>query len=132
LKGYEFFVSLVREYLKVKDKDTAIRCAVSDCIRQGVLKEFFEEHGSEVENMLLSEWNLEDAIAVRCEEAREDGVGIGINKKRDEILGLIRKGYSMADIENFLVTNNLSQNKPKYNPIQRILNFCKSKFRLWR
>jgi len=72
LKGYEFFVYLIREYLKVMGRDTAIKSAVSDCIRQGVLKDFLNEYGSEVENMLLSEWNWDDAKRVWQKEAKED------------------------------------------------------------
>jgi hypothetical protein len=49
LKGYEIFVSLVREHLKSMGRDSAIRRAVSECIRGDVLKDFFSEYGSEVE-----------------------------------------------------------------------------------
>jgi len=37
-----------------------------------ILVYFLEKHASEVLNMLFTEWNLDDAIAVRCEETRED------------------------------------------------------------
>ncbi len=107
LKGYEIFVSLVREYLKVMDRSPAIRRAVLDCIRQGVLKEFFEEHGSEVHNMLLSEWNLEDAIAVAREEAREEaleeGIDIGDARGIKKVFSLLRQGYSVDEAEMMLV-----------------------------
>jgi hypothetical protein len=33
---------------------------------------FLEKHASEVLNMLFTEWNLDDAIAVAREEASED------------------------------------------------------------
>jgi len=85
LRGYEIFVSLVRDYLKAMKRDVAIRCAVSDCIRRGVLKNFFEEHGSEVHNMLLSEWNLDDAKRVWQKESR------------DEIIALWESGVSLAE-----------------------------------
>ena len=58
-----FTILSVREYLKAgMDRDTAISRAVGDCIRQNVLKDFLEKHGSEVINMLFSEWNLDDAV----------------------------------------------------------------------
>jgi len=57
---------------------------------------FLERHASEVLNMLFTEWNLDDAIAVAREEAHEDGR----EAERNEILGLIKKGYTSADIEN--------------------------------
>jgi hypothetical protein len=37
------------------------------------LREYLKKHGSEVVNMLLTEWNMEDALRVRAEEGREDG-----------------------------------------------------------
>ena len=42
--------------------------------------------------MLFTEWNLDDAIAVAKEEAQEE--------RLDEILDLMKKGYTSADIEN--------------------------------
>jgi len=101
LRGYEFFVYLIREYLKAgMDRDIAISRAVVDCIRQNVLKDFLEKHGSEVHNMVFGEWNWDDAKRVWQREAKED--------EREEILDLIKKGYTAADIENHL----LKQTRP--------------------
>ena len=36
------------------------------------MQPFLTEHASEVENMLLTEWKLEDAIQIAQEEAREE------------------------------------------------------------
>jgi len=56
--------------------------------------------------MIFGEWNIDDAIAVRCEEALEDGIEIGhengSKEKSNEILNLIKKGYTAADIEKHL------------------------------
>ena len=59
-----------------------------------ILVYFLEKHASEVLNMLFTEWNLDDAIAVAKEEAHEES--------REEILDLINKGYTLADIEKHL------------------------------
>jgi len=80
------------------DRGNAIKQAIGDCIRQDVLKDFLKEHGSEVHNMLLSGWNLDDAKRVWQREAHEDGR----DKERTEILDLIEKGYTAADIKNHL------------------------------
>ena len=99
LRGYEFFIYLIREYLKAgMDRDSAISRAVGDCIRQNVLKDFLEKHGSEVHNMLFGEWNWDDAKRVWQKEAKEDGR----NERDNEILDLIKKGYTAADIEKHL------------------------------
>ena len=56
--------------------------------------------------MLFTEWNWDDALAVRYEEGTEDGidigVGIGREERDNEILDLIKKGYTVADIEKHL------------------------------
>jgi len=44
--------------------------------------------------MLFTEWNWDDAKQVWQEEARED--------RDEEILDLIEKGYTSADIKNLL------------------------------
>jgi hypothetical protein len=50
---------------------------------------------------LFTEWNWDDAIAVRCEEAREDGIGIGEargeTRAREELFALLESGVSLAD-----------------------------------
>jgi hypothetical protein len=38
---------------------------------------YLESRGSEVLNMLLTEWNMEDALRVRGEEEREIGERLG-------------------------------------------------------
>jgi hypothetical protein len=73
LAGYAEFVARVRENEKEKAMPLkeAITEAIRSCIRDGVLAPFLEEHGSEVVNMLLEEWNLDEAKEVWQEEARE-------------------------------------------------------------
>jgi len=67
-------------------------------LKRNILVYFLEKHASEVLNMLFTEWNLDDALAVAREEASEDGS----EKKSNEILDLIEKGYTSADIKNHL------------------------------
>ena len=94
LRGYEFFIYLIREYLKAgMDRDVAISRAVADCIRQNVLKDFLEKHGSEVHNMLFGEWNWDDAKRVWQREAREDGRKEG----HEELFALWESGVPIAE-----------------------------------
>jgi len=73
LSGYEEFIAEIKENLKSMELREAIKLAVKTCISKNILVSFLERHSSEVLNMLIrGEWNIEEAIAVRCEEARED------------------------------------------------------------
>jgi len=134
LDGYETFIAEIKGNLDKKmDLPDAIKIAIKTCISKNILLSFLKAHGSEVENMLITEWNTAEALAVRYEEGVDTGIGIGrkegIDKNRKEILDLINRGYNLTEIRNFLANNSLSQNKPQDNLFIRILNFCKSKFR---
>jgi len=78
LKGYSELVAEVNKNRETMGLADAIVAAVKSCMERGILVYFLKRHASEVLNMLFTEWNLEDAIAVRCEEAREDAT-----EKRD-------------------------------------------------
>jgi predicted transposase YdaD len=65
--------------------------------------------GSEVENMLFTEWNMKDALEVAKEEGKEEGIeeGIEIGEKRNEAklqkaFTLWRQGYSIDEAERKL------------------------------
>jgi len=92
LSGYEEFIAEIKENLKSMELRDAIKLTVKTCISKNILVSFLERHSSEVENMIFGEWNIDEAIAVRCEEARDE--------RLDEILDLMKKGYTSADIEN--------------------------------
>ncbi len=79
LYEYSWFTWKVREHLSErKSRDDALAMAMDESVRQGIMTEFIAEHGSEVRNMLFTEFNLEDAREVWQEEAREDGKAEGI------------------------------------------------------
>jgi len=71
-----------------------LRILVQTMVSKNILVSFLEEHGSEVHNMLFGEWNWDDAKRVWQRDAREE--------KEEEILDLIEKGYTSADIKNHL------------------------------
>ncbi|MCL2722333.1 MAG: hypothetical protein FWD47_13470, partial [Treponema sp.] len=58
--------------------EKGIKEAVKYCSKHGIMNRFLEIHGSEVLNMILEEWNTEDAIAFAREEGREDGLEEGL------------------------------------------------------
>jgi hypothetical protein len=98
LSGYEEFIAEIKENLKSMELREAIKLAVKTCISKNILVSFLERHSSEVENMIFGEWNLDEALAVRYEEGIEEG----IDAERNDILNLIEKGYTVADIKNHL------------------------------
>jgi hypothetical protein len=63
----------VREFEKeCGDKAEALKRAVKYCRDHDILKEFLEKNATEVMNMLMTEWNWDDALEVRYEDGRED------------------------------------------------------------
>jgi hypothetical protein len=75
LKGYGIFVEKVRENRRVMPLEEAMTGAIGYCIERGILKRVLEENSTEVFNMLLTEWNIDEAKAVWQEEAREEAWG---------------------------------------------------------
>jgi hypothetical protein len=71
LAGYAEFVARVRENEKAMPLADAVADAIRGCVRQGILADFLGEHGSEVMNMLLEEWSLDEAKEVWREEGFE-------------------------------------------------------------
>ena len=78
LAGYSAFIAKVREFEKESaDREKAMIKAVRYCREQNILKDFLEKNGTEVMNMLITEWKMEDALAVRYDEGLEDGLEKG-------------------------------------------------------
>jgi hypothetical protein len=100
LNGYSVFIAKAREYeAALKDREAAVKEAVKYCISHGVLKDFLEEHSSEVLNMLFTEWNWDDALAVRYEEGREEGWLGGLEQRGEEdIRNLLSYGMSPDEV----------------------------------
>jgi predicted transposase/invertase (TIGR01784 family) len=74
LAGYSAFIAKVREFkAKYGDLETGMKEAIRYCCEHDILKEFFEQNATEVVGMLMTEWNWDDALAVRYEEGREEG-----------------------------------------------------------
>ena len=81
LKEYsQFIYRLQQGKLAGKSLEEALSDAMQDCIEQDIMRGFLENHGSEVRNMLYTEWNVEDACRVAREEAMEIGMEKGIEK----------------------------------------------------
>ena len=76
--------------------------AIRECIDKGILADYLRIHGSEVVNMLMSEYNYEQDIEVQREEAFEEGERLGRSEdiiKAAQDLKLCNKLYREYDIE---------------------------------
>ena len=106
LDEYSILVEQIEEYRKQNgiSLEEAIRLAIMNCRKQGVMADYLKEKGSEVLNMIFTEWNWDDALEVRGEERYARGL------KEGEKSG-IRKGElqeRIASIRNLMETLQLS------------------------
>ena len=102
LSGYVNFVTKVYEKKSQGlDNAEAIKEALVYCIDNNILVEFLQSHGSEVLNMLMTEFNLQTALEVSREEGEArgklEGKLEGEMKGKTEIAqNLLREGMEGA------------------------------------
>jgi hypothetical protein len=106
LHDYAAFVGRVKgNRAKGMPLAEAVREATVYCKRNGIMDVFLEAHGSEVENMLFTEFNMDDAKEVWREEALEEGM----EKAAENIaVNLLRSG---ANAELIVQSTGLSPEK---------------------
>ena len=96
---YSCFIQKVRDYEKPGEPLTnAIEAAIQDCLREGIMVDFLSKHGSEVSNMLFTEFNMEDALRVRGEEGYEDGLAEGKSPEIRTIRKKLTKNMPVSEI----------------------------------
>jgi flagellar biosynthesis/type III secretory pathway protein FliH len=110
LGGYSTFVYKVREYAQTFTLEEAMKKAVKYCVDNNILKTFLETHSSEVFNMLLTEWDTEEAKVVWREEGFEEGLEEGMEKGREEthqfFLELLNQGLTAEEMKQRLSQNS--------------------------
>lgn len=75
VRQYALFIHQVHKELKKRDDpNDAFNAAIALCIRNDVMRQFLQENSTEVNNMLLAEWNMDDALKVSRDEGFEEGV----------------------------------------------------------
>ncbi len=85
LKDYAEYVDRVRKYARELPLSEAVERAITECIREGILKEFLEKNRAEVKKMSIYEYDQEKHIRMERQDAWEDGVQEGI--KEGELRG---------------------------------------------
>ena len=77
LKDYAEYVDRVRKYARELPLSEAVERAISECIQEGVLKEFLEKNRAEVKKMSIYEYDQEKHIRMERQDAWEDGMQEG-------------------------------------------------------
>ena len=72
LNNYSIFMDKINEYKRKLPLEEAMESAIKYCIERRVLKQFLEEHGAEVINMLFGDISYERIAEIRAEEAAEE------------------------------------------------------------
>ena len=107
LAEYTSFMARIHAYRdELGGLEEGIKEAIRYCHKHGILKEYLDIHGSEALNMILTEWNTEDAIAFGRKEAREEALEEGLAKGEEKkALDIARKmknaGRSFSEIAEF-------------------------------
>jgi len=89
---YSTLIDYIRQNQRLGMKlEEAIKQAVIVCKKEDIMQPFLTRHASEVENMLCTEWNWEDAMSVEREEGRAEGLAKGItNGILSAVKGLVK------------------------------------------
>ena len=88
LKDYAEYVDRVRKYAREQPLSEAVECAITECIREGILKDFLEKNRREAIRVSIYEYDEERHIRQEREDAwedgRQEGEKIGLEKGRQE------------------------------------------------
>ena len=83
--------------------EEAVEQAITECIREGILKDFLEKNRREAIRVSIYEYDEERHIRQEREEAREEGERIGQEKGRLELIRKkLAKGKSIPEIAEAL------------------------------
>jgi hypothetical protein len=75
LSDYTAFISRIKgNKAQAMPLEAAINEAIKYCTANGIMVDFLKKHGTEVENMLFTEFNIDDAKVIWQEEAREESM----------------------------------------------------------
>ncbi len=116
---YSLFISYIRQnQAQGMNLGEAIHKAVLMCQEQNIMQPFLIRHASEVENMLFTEWNWEQALQVAqtegheegleegraegLEKGRAEGIDIGEKKKQREMIQTLLESLPIEQVASML------------------------------
>ena len=79
LKQYSEFIEQVRSNIE-NDVPEPFTNAIKETIKKGFLSDYLNRKSTEVQNMLLAEYDYDTDIAVQRKEAFDDGIAIGLSQ----------------------------------------------------
>ena len=79
LKEYSEFIEQVRSNIE-NNVSEPFTHAIKEAIKKGFLSDYLNRKSTEVQNMLLAEYDYDTDIAVQRREAREEGISIGLSQ----------------------------------------------------
>ena len=93
-------VGKVKEGIRLGfSRRATISRVVKFCLDNSIMGDYLVENSKGVFNMLVLEWNLDDALVARFEEGYENGRNKGINAGLESVaLNMLRRGKSFDDI----------------------------------
>ena len=94
LREYMKYVERVRKYLLDMELEAAVKRAVDECIREGILEDFFRKNKAEVIAMSIFEYDEKEVIDYIREEERAIGREEEAQKYGRLILRLTEEGKS--------------------------------------
>ena len=109
LKGYSEFIEQVRSNIENAVPEP-LTTAIKEAIKKGFLSDYLNRKSTEVQNMLLAEYDYDTDIAVQRKEAFDDGLSQG----RNEGISIgISQGAQQAKLETAknLLSIGLSQDQ---------------------
>ena len=100
---YAEYTDRVRKYAKEQPIAEAVEQAITECIQEGILKEFLEKNRREAKNVSIYEYDQEKHIRQEREEAWEAGEHSGEEKKLKELIQKkLAKGKTIPEIAEAL------------------------------
>ena len=119
LHDYMTFVNKVRHKTDVDKLDirTAVIKAIDECIEEGILVDFFEEHREEVVEVSIYDYDEEKVRKTLADEAREEGVAEGETlTKITQIIKKVKKSKPLPTIASELEEEE-TDIKPLYDAV---------------
>ena len=95
LQDYVEYTHRVRTYAEELPIEEAVEKAISECIQEGILKEFLESNRSEAIKVSIYEYNEQEHMRMEREDAFEDGRKAGLDEGletgRNQLFDLMNK-----------------------------------------